>query len=555
MDNIDHPQKSKIETAPPQQQETVKESWAGDYIINPQGSDKFFNAINKDDFGRIESVEPNRDLSLSDITKIGGLDAYSGYSASWYQIERIIENSINKNELNDDLLIKILEWNDDVQHRPRGENYESYIIKPLAKNKMISEKIINWLMKNSRKDYSLIELADYRALSEEQIKNWVIKSKGSYSKHQLIEKGAISNKNFSPEEIEKLYFSGDLLDNWRAHLYYEIASKIMPGWNAEAARKFIKKAIDEIIDYYGGLNPANEPVRSGGFYTYSEDLKTRVASAETLDGKKELFYPEACADIVTDITRFPQYLSDEQIISLIKSCPPINHGYSDAMPGWAFKGLLLRYGPDPAYEKNAIRDFDKPEYKEKYALMEKMFSKESPIAEILTEKEQLEIMEEVKDCGYKLFKPIYPAGFEEKDVISFEHISGTPGLTYLVPTRSRNTDRFLHDYGVYLQKGGMETWQISHLGSINKGKLYNYYINLPKKLLEDYAVYKDDRWKGGYMTKRPIILDGNSELNWDMFNPLMKMEAFSHYERIFGPLPNEIKNRLMEGGTKTDADV
>ncbi len=271
-------------------------------------------------------------------------------------------------------------------------------------------------------------------------------------------------------------------------------------------------------------------------------------------GGKRINYPESYGRIISQITYHCQYLSDEQIIGLIKYCPPMkfSNSFSTRLPGWAFKGLLLRYGPNEKYERDAIRDFDEEKYKEKYALMEKLFSKEPPVSEILTEKEQQEIIEEVKDWGYKLFLPIYSAGSEEKDSIIFKHISGKEGLKYLVPTGSRGTDRFLRDYGVYLQLGDMDTWQINHLEKVNNGKLYDYVVKISKKDLKN--IYRDNRWEGGWRTTKPIILNRGLEFNWEMFNPLMKMETFSHYEKIFGPLPNEIKNKLMEGGTKTDTD-
>ncbi len=219
-----------------------KKITAGDFEINPQGSDRFFDEINKNNRGEIESVKFNANLSLSDLTKIGGLENYSKYSGKLYQIERVIENSLNKNELSDELLIKVLEWNNDIKNR--GENpddYESYIIKPLAEKRAVSERVVNWLIENSLQDYSLLELVDYGAISQEQMKQWVIKTKNSYLKYELMQKGIIGHKNFSPQEIEKLYFSGNIIDDWRASLYNIAAYQILPYWDADAQKNSSKK--------------------------------------------------------------------------------------------------------------------------------------------------------------------------------------------------------------------------------------------------------------------------------------------------------------------------
>lgn len=460
---------------------------------------------------------------------------------------------------------------------------ERTIIKWLTQRKLLTENMIDWLMANRRNDLTIWELMEInpKSLAPEQIKEIAINSKNCFLKWQFIEKGyvriyatdkdrewaKIAVKNgrirdlfeYSVEEIEKLYFNADKEEDSIWILYDRIAAHLLPNMDENSRKEFVAKALQDVI---GGYKKILEEHKAKGTIRRAGVSEGNYDKARDEQGK-EIWFPQSLPRLIFAITKHYKYLSDEQLIELIKNCPSLCSGdgldvdyHPDYLPGWVFKGLLLHWDKqNDTYEKNAIRDFDKPEYKEKYALMEKMFSKEPSIDGILTEKEQLEIIEEVKDCGYKLFLPIYPAGPEEKETLLFEHISGVPGLKYLVPTRSRNTDRFLRDYGVYLQKGGMDTWQISHLEKINKGKLYNYNISLPKKLLEDYAVHRDDRWEGGWRAKRPIIFDKNLELCWDMFNPLMKMETFSHYERIFGPIPNEIKNKLMEGGVKTDADI
>ena len=500
----------------------------GDFSINPDADDILFLEINKDKYTGDKTAKFNPDLCLSGISNLGKLDDYSNWTGCGYQVERIITNSIAKKELDEDGILRILEWNKDENNlRGSSTDYEGNIIAPLLKAGMVSEKILDWLLEKRRNEYTMLRLIENEMIPPEQIKETVLNSEDSYLKWKLIDDGIVNCKDYSYNDIAQLYLGADKKYLGASVLYGRIAEKILPYFEKELQEKFVQVAIEEIIELFKQEEIKNEEKESNSYYS-------------------------EFGDIVRNITYHSRYLSDELLIHLIKELPEkMILDYSSNLPGWAFKGLLLKHKiSHSTWEHNNIRDFNKEEYKNKYELMDKIFLEEPPADTILTEKEQAEILDEVKLCGLKLFEPIYIDEGDES--VSFVHISGKPSLKCLTPRRARGTDRYLSDHGVFLQRGKFQPWQLDHLKSVNEGKTYSYGIKLPIELLAKKIVYRDDRWEGGYRTKRPIILDKETELTWEMFNPIMKMEAVRYYEKIYGNLPSELKNRLFSGDEDPD---
>lgn len=91
MNNIDNPQKSKIETfSSREQQKTAKKYLGGDFALNPKGTDKFYKEWQWNEF--------NEEICLSDISKIGDLDKLAEWTDAHsirfsYCLHRMMDNS------------------------------------------------------------------------------------------------------------------------------------------------------------------------------------------------------------------------------------------------------------------------------------------------------------------------------------------------------------------------------------------------------------------------------------------------------------------------------
>lgn len=487
---------------------------AGDYIINSNGTNDFFSEKRNTDFG--VEVKLNKSISLGNVRKIKDLEEYYEFTSG----EKLIENSIVRNEITDELIINLLEWD-----KRRNGGKEIHIINPLIKRGIITSVILDWILENRENrenDHVLLPLIENNILTSEQIKNTLLKGRDGFVKSQLIKKGLIFLGNFTEEEKEEMFF------NLPVDQQYYLFENFLFGFKDEKRRKdFIEKTIIGLLDFYKNWRKENE-IQEG----MSEDFTTML--------------PQECQFLISSITENYNYLTDEKMIELIKNDYVFTSNFSKYMPGYVFKGLILfNKETNDLWEQRSLEDYGKDEYKEKYELMEKIFNREPVLEEILTKEEINEIIDEVKDYGYKLFNPIYITHRKEEDIINFKHVSGVPNLDILLPDVARDTARGFNEYAVYLQDSKYEDWQIEHLKKVNKGKLYIYSVSLPKSLLIDNLICKDERWKGGYFTTQPIILNSELKLNWDLFNLIMKTSAIRYYEKIFGNLPNKIKEKLM----------
>lgn len=496
-----------------------KELLGGEYVINPNGSNNLI--LEEKNLGYTKEIRFNSEISLGDIRQIKDLENYLRYTPG----QQLIKNSIEKGEINDEIILNLLEWD-----KGMGYDREYSFIEPLARRGMLSPVIIEWLLENrkGRKSDSVVRvLIENNILSEDQIKKIIIEGEDGLIKDNLLfERYLVNIRKFSIEERMEIVFNVSVD---KQHYLFEKILRLLP---EEKRAVFIEKILAGAVEFYEKHADENKGQKN--------------------DKNKKLMQslPQEFQFLVRNITENYKYLADKQIIELMQVGYPFVRFFDDNMPGWVFRGLQLKYkngyGQYASWERRALEDFGKEEYKEKYKIVESIFSEEPMIKEIMTEKEINEIINEIKDFGCELFNPVYVSHTDEKNTWVFKHISGKPGLKILLPDSSRKTNRSLDDLAIYLQYNNYKEWQLDYLKEVNGKNLYTYSVTLPKKMMDDKVVYEDGRWDGGYKIEKPIILNPEVKFTWEIFNFSMKTRAISYYEEINGKLPNEIKQLLLK---------
>lgn len=505
----------------------------GEYILNPNGGNKFFSGETAD------GVLFNAKLKLNEIQKIGNLDVYSRWTGDWYQVERIIENT-DEDFLNEEVIINLLEWSREGGRKKKGQ-YESYIIKPLLKKNLVNPAIVDWLLERGLNDHSFLAIAGQNLLNQEQLRQAIIKTKTPYVYGRLLESMPVKERAmFTVSEIKIMYFGAE--KQGRNSIFGEIAEHIFPYIDEESRKKFIQEVLENIISDFSQAEKS--------FIDGKDSLGkmfTEMPLHSPIDDHNEDRY---LRDAIRSVTHYGyKYLSDDQLIDLMIHCP--TDSYSHRLPGWVHYGLnLSKYKKYYMYERYAIRDCNNAEYQKHYERMEKIFARNAEqYDKTFSEKDKERILHNVKDIGLNIFRPIYVAAQETggaQNVKHFTHVSGQQDLKCLLPSVARDTDRHDTDWATYIQAGQFSSQQFDYLNRVNEEKLYSYNIFLSDYDMQRY-VEKDDReWEGGYRTKHPIILDKNIKLEWSMFNDIMKEESFSQYEHRYGEIPLTVKKKLMK---------
>ncbi|NTV44724.1 MAG: hypothetical protein HGA67_03455 [Candidatus Yonathbacteria bacterium] len=422
-------------------------------------------------------------------------------------------------------------------------------------NEIIGEKLKHRLLTATELPHFYYDMADYDTYDDyraaffdwksEELKNT------TFSKDEAIALAHTTSRN-SKESNRNRYYGTPMYDQDDIST---VAAYILPLVPKDEQKEVLDDFISVLLDQVDREKKEHDDVEKR-----SEEIMKKMG----LDPVSTFIVSDDVDYLRRSITQHPELLTDGQFLEIIDKVPPRWNimGAKDYnyLPAWVLYGMRLRYGYRDADTK-IIQAFDDETQKEKMKMAEHYFSKVTvPGMKIsipeMSPAEKEVLIEKVKEYILEIYEPIQSVTPDTPGSHFFTHVSNQPGLQCLLP-KSSGKDRWgplFYGSGenggrmraVYLQRdGNYDYHQEDMLSKANKGVLFTYPIYISKKDFEnDDLIWEEDRWRNGYMTPQPVMLNG-AKFTWDMLDRDFKEHVIERYEYHNGFLPADVRKNLL----------